>query len=222
MTAHIQGFCVCIEPEDGPRRELVSAGNRLVIGSDLKADLVVDDDDISPLHCEIVREPDGFVLRDLGSERGTWLSGVRVREVILPSDVYFELGSHRLFIRGVNQTETEPPSVESRTGESGSPAQRPPPSNVRVLPSIAPPGAGFGPHDGSSSEAPCKAVSIDVPFKVAKAGIVSAFEREYLTAMLARHNGNITASASAAELDRVHFLRLLDRYGLRKTKRMSR
>ena len=31
------------------------------------------------------------------------------------------------------------------------------------------------------------------------------------------HGGNITAAASAAGVDRVHFLRLLDRYGLRKT-----
>jgi transcriptional regulator of acetoin/glycerol metabolism len=34
--------------------------------------------------------------------------------------------------------------------------------------------------------------------------------------VLAQHKGNITAAANAAELDRVHFLRLLDRYGLRK------
>jgi DNA-binding NtrC family response regulator len=55
----------------------------------------------------------------------------------------------------------------------------------------------------------------DAPFKVQKALVVERFEREYLIAQLARHGGNITAAASAADLDRVHFLRLLDRHGLR-------
>ena len=35
-------------------------------------------------------------------------------------------------------------------------------------------------------------------------------------AMLAWKRGNITAAASAAEMDRVHMVRLLDRYGLRR------
>jgi DNA-binding NtrC family response regulator len=67
-------------------------------------------------------------------------------------------------------------------------------------------------------ETPREPVASEAPFKTAKAKVVSAFELEYLTAILARSNGNITAAAKAAELDRVHFLRLLDRYGLRKTK----
>jgi DNA-binding NtrC family response regulator len=54
------------------------------------------------------------------------------------------------------------------------------------------------------------------PFKVAKARVVEKFEREYLSAMLAWKRGNITATASAAEMDRVHMVRLLDRHGLRR------
>jgi DNA-binding NtrC family response regulator len=52
-------------------------------------------------------------------------------------------------------------------------------------------------------------------FKEEKARVVAAFEQRYLTNLLARHANNISASASAAGLDRVHFLRLLDKYGLR-------
>lgn len=56
------------------------------------------------------------------------------------------------------------------------------------------------------------------PFKVAKAQLLQRFEREYLVTALAHHGGNITAAANHAELDRVHFLRLLDRYGLRASR----
>jgi DNA-binding NtrC family response regulator len=56
-------------------------------------------------------------------------------------------------------------------------------------------------------------------FHEAKAQVVSTFEREYLTDILDQHAGNITAAAQAAGVDRVHFLRLLDRHGLRRSQR---
>jgi DNA-binding NtrC family response regulator len=42
-----------------------------------------------------------------------------------------------------------------------------------------------------------------------------AFEKEYLTAILARHGGNVSAAAREAKLDRSNFLRLLRRHQLR-------
>jgi predicted component of type VI protein secretion system len=167
MTAELLRFWVRTERGGARQTELVTQGDRVVIGRSPEADLVIEDEEVSPLHCEIARDNAGLVLRDLGSEKGTWFSGARVREVVLPAEARFELGA------------------------------------VAV---------SFG------CEARHPSATIDVPFKTAKARVVSAFEFEYLTAILARHNGNITASAHAAELDRVHFLRLLDRYGLRKTK----
>jgi DNA-binding NtrC family response regulator len=52
-------------------------------------------------------------------------------------------------------------------------------------------------------------------FKEQKARIVHEFEQRYLTDLLARHRNNISASALAAGLDRVHLLRLLDKHHLR-------
>jgi DNA-binding NtrC family response regulator len=54
-----------------------------------------------------------------------------------------------------------------------------------------------------------------VPFREAKARMLSTFERQYLVEVLEEHSGNITAAAHAARVDRVHFLRLMDKYGLR-------
>ena len=48
--------------------------------------------------------------------------------------------------------------------------------------------------------------------------LLEEFERRYLEALLAHHDRNITHGAKAAGLDRVHFLRLLDRFGLRPRK----
>lgn len=56
----------------------------------------------------------------------------------------------------------------------------------------------------------------DVPYKIARAGLLERFEREYLTALLERHQGNLTQSARAAQIDRVYLLRLLDKYDMRK------
>jgi two-component system, NtrC family, response regulator GlrR len=54
------------------------------------------------------------------------------------------------------------------------------------------------------------------PYKVMRAQLLEAFEREYLTALLQRHEGNLTQSARTAQIDRVYLLRLLDKYDMRK------
>ena len=61
-------------------------------------------------------------------------------------------------------------------------------------------------------------VTIDssVPYKTAKAEMVARYERAYAEQILRSHTGNITRAACAAQLDRVYFLRLLDRHGLRR------
>jgi two-component system, NtrC family, response regulator GlrR len=60
-----------------------------------------------------------------------------------------------------------------------------------------------------------------LPFKRAKSQVVERFEREYLAAILEQCGGNITAAAATSELDRVHFLRLMDRHGMRRAKPKS-
>jgi len=52
-------------------------------------------------------------------------------------------------------------------------------------------------------------------FKEEKARLIHDFEAQYLRSLLAAHRNNISASALAAGLDRVHLLRLLDKHGLR-------
>jgi DNA-binding NtrC family response regulator len=53
------------------------------------------------------------------------------------------------------------------------------------------------------------------PLKEARQDFVRAFERRYLEELLASCKGNVTAAAKQAGVDRIHFYRLLWRYGLR-------
>jgi DNA-binding NtrC family response regulator len=55
---------------------------------------------------------------------------------------------------------------------------------------------------------------LDLPFKEAKAQLVEVFERDYLTALLARHHGNISRAAAEAGIDRNYIHRLVKKYGL--------
>jgi len=61
------------------------------------------------------------------------------------------------------------------------------------------------------------AVSIDLPFKEAKAQLIDNFEREYIRAQLKRSEGNLSAAARASEVDRKHFRELLRKHGLRES-----
>jgi DNA-binding NtrC family response regulator len=55
---------------------------------------------------------------------------------------------------------------------------------------------------------------LELPFKEAKAALVETFERDYLSALLARHRGNISRAAAEAGIDRNYIHRLVKKYGL--------
>ncbi len=70
--------------------------------------------------------------------------------------------------------------------------------------------------DEKSAGPSAGSVDIELPFKEAKARVIDSFEREYIRAQLKRHDGNLSAAARAAEVDRKHFRELLRKHGLRE------
>ena len=66
----------------------------------------------------------------------------------------------------------------------------------------------------SDQKRPSNPEVLELPFKEAKAQLVEAFERDYLTALLERHHGNISRAASEAGIDRNYIHRLVKKYGL--------
>jgi DNA-binding NtrC family response regulator len=99
------------------------------------------------------------------------------------------------------------------------------PGNVRELRNFVERAVALGEVDpalpGGDEKAPVIGMTVDasIPYKTSKAFLLEQFERAYVTDLLARHGGNITRAARAAEIDRVYLLRLLDKFGLRETKK---
>jgi serine phosphatase RsbU (regulator of sigma subunit) len=63
----------------GPSEVFALHAERVVLGRSHECDLILPDVLLSRRHAEIVRGPQGWLLRDLGSLNGTRLNGVRVR-----------------------------------------------------------------------------------------------------------------------------------------------
>ena len=55
-----------------------------------------------------------------------------------------------------------------------------------------------------------------MPFKVAKQKLVDEFDRRYLEALLEAHDGNISAAARAAGIERMSIYKMIRRLGLDK------
>jgi len=58
------------------------------------------------------------------------------------------------------------------------------------------------------------AIDVTVPFKVAKQHMIDDFDRRYLEALLAANDGNISAAARAAGIDRMSIYKMIKRLGL--------
>jgi transcriptional regulator with GAF, ATPase, and Fis domain len=67
---------------------------------------------------------------------------------------------------------------------------------------------------GGACEPGSDAPSAELPFAVAREAWQRWFERRYLSDLLARHGGNVTAAARHAGMHRTHLHRLLQRAGL--------
>ena len=98
------------------------------------------------------------------------------------------------------------------------------PGNVRELRNAVERALLLPNHPTGGFEAPPKkpednglgAVDIDVPFKVAKQKLVDEFDRRYLAALLEAHDGNISAAARAAGIERMSIYKMIRRLGLDK------
>jgi DNA-binding NtrC family response regulator len=91
LPASIRRTRFRLKQEDGPQ-ELVTSEPRVVIGSGPSADFLVPDATVSRLHCEIVADDSGYLIRDLGSTNGTVIGGVRVKESYLASAARIRAG----------------------------------------------------------------------------------------------------------------------------------
>jgi DNA-binding NtrC family response regulator len=97
------------------------------------------------------------------------------------------------------------------------------PGNVRELRNSVERAMLLPNHPAAAFEQPLKKegngfahIDIDVPFKVAKQKLVDEFDRRYLQQLLEAHDGNISAAARAAGIERMSIYKMIRRLGLDK------
>jgi DNA-binding NtrC family response regulator len=66
---------------------------------------------------------------------------------------------------------------------------------------------------------PLPEIAFDLPLKAAREQWNRVMELEYLQRLIARHEGNVSAAAKTAGVNRVHLYRLLWKHGLRGSER---
>lgn len=77
---------------DGSAIAITASTSPVLIGRDSGCAVVLDDSEVSAAHAEIVAEPEGVLLRDLGSKNGTIVGGARLREGILVAACSIQIG----------------------------------------------------------------------------------------------------------------------------------
>jgi transcriptional regulator with PAS, ATPase and Fis domain len=107
-SIQLTGATVQLATPDQPLLDVPLGLELIQIGTGPECDLVASDPAVSRVHCTLRLTQEGLLLRDSGSKNGTFVAGVRVREVILPLGVRATLGSSELWAKPTN-TSTEVP-----------------------------------------------------------------------------------------------------------------
>jgi DNA-binding NtrC family response regulator len=156
------------------------------------------------------------------------------------ADLYYRLAVAKLAIPALRERREDLPLLVEHflrqlSVSSGNPDPRLPedfiaranrhpwPGNVRELRNAVERAVLLPNHPAVAIEAPMKkdgesfaAIDIDVPFKVAKQKLVDEFDRRYLKELLEAHDGNISAAARAAGIERMSIYKMIRRLGLDK------
>jgi DNA-binding NtrC family response regulator len=112
-------FRVVVAREDGQpsARVLEVDGDTIHIGAHPSNDVVLRDARVSPFHCSVTRREDGLRVIDTGSQQGTWVSGLSVRDVDLPPmDAEIALGASLIAISVLAATKEPELYPESHWG----------------------------------------------------------------------------------------------------------
>ena len=76
---------------------------RFIIGRGESCDLVVEDDNVSRIHCAVVDASVNFILEDMDSTNGTFCRNVRIKKTILKTGDIFSLGDSQYSFHRLNE-----------------------------------------------------------------------------------------------------------------------
>ena len=110
---------LCLLDENGAIAQRWEIGNQPVaVGRDESADVLIPDDTLSRRHFLIWRQGESFLIKDLGSQNGTWADGQRAQGTKLGHNVcivagrtVFMFSEHPMHTRAAPQPLTAPPET---------------------------------------------------------------------------------------------------------------
>ena len=97
-------------------REVNIAGDVIRVGKADTNDLVLPEDTVSRVHCEITRDKRGYLLRDLQSTNGSFLDGAEVREAYLRAGSVITVGTVQIKFQPFQERIEILPSERERVG----------------------------------------------------------------------------------------------------------
>jgi transcriptional regulator with GAF, ATPase, and Fis domain len=117
-TVHLNQCKLVVVKGDNRGREHVIGSDVIRIGKvEGNNDVVLADETVSRVHCEILRDAKGYLLRDLGSTNGTFLDGAEVREAYLRAGSVITVGNVQLKFQPFEERIDILPSEKDSLGE---------------------------------------------------------------------------------------------------------
>jgi DNA-binding NtrC family response regulator len=98
-------------------KEIVISGDVIRIGKADENDLVLPEETVSRVHCEILRDAKGHLLRDLHSTNGTFLDGAEIREAYIRAGSVITVGTVQIKFQPFEERIEILPSDKERLGE---------------------------------------------------------------------------------------------------------
>ncbi|MCA9618360.1 MAG: sigma 54-interacting transcriptional regulator, partial [Myxococcales bacterium] len=112
----VQVYRLHITGPDGEATRQEYAKRSLRVGSREGTDVVLADNTVSRIHFEIIAEPGGYRLRDLGSSNGTFIDGYRAIDVYLKPGSRIHAGHTEIIFEPLVTEAELPLSREERFG----------------------------------------------------------------------------------------------------------
>jgi pSer/pThr/pTyr-binding forkhead associated (FHA) protein len=95
------GMLVVVRGPNAGSRYLLDR-DATTVGRHPDADIFLDDVTVSRNHAELLRTPDGVLVKDLGSLNGSYVGGERVEEQVLSTGVELQIGRFKLLFVGAD------------------------------------------------------------------------------------------------------------------------
>jgi transcriptional regulator with GAF, ATPase, and Fis domain len=98
-------------------KEFVISGDAIRIGKVEGNEVVLPEETVSRVHCEIIRDAKGHLLRDLHSTNGTFLDGAEIREAYIRAGAVITVGTVQLKFQPYEERIEILPSEKESLGE---------------------------------------------------------------------------------------------------------